>query len=321
MFVQYHINRSCLTLLVHSIIPLVYFLIYYLYFNNMNFGQHLILRYFWMCLVTTAVVLPFAVMSLIYYYKRNNWENHPIPKILKKYCNLTDQSWTVVAAGINNEYMKSEKLVKRFNSISKIVATENWIMKTSLYFVYFAHQSDTALIVDKSDSHPISIQDSMDSVQFVNIQVKPTRAGVKHFIIRINSLDFKDLQDRVNRPITILSSVKFHTSLIDRFIEVFVAEAKKNPRYSSPRANVETCFACMTNTPDVKINKSCTVARETNCMNCFCQPMWCCICLGRWFASRQNQSERETWLRNQASCPMCRATFCILDVCFLQNVQ
>lgn len=319
LFVQYHINRSCLALLIHSVIPLVYFVIYYLYFDNMRFGEFVLLRYFWMFLTTLAVVLPFAVMCLIFYYKRNNWNNHPIPQILKKYCNSADQAWTVVASEINNEYRRNEKVVKRFNSISKIVATENWVVKTSLYFVYFAHQSDSALIVDKSDSHRISINDSSDSVQFVNIQVKPTRPGVKNFTIRINSLDFKDLQDRVNRPITILSSVKFHTSLIDRFVDVFIAEAKKNPRYLSPTTNIDTCFACMINTPDVKINKSCTVVRETNCTNCFCRPMWCVTCLGRWFASRQNQSERETWLRNQSSCPMCRATFCILDVCLLQQ--
>lgn len=288
----------------------------------MDFGQFVILRYFWVFLLTTAAILPFAVMSLIYYYKRDNWKNHPITKILKKYCNSPDQSWLVVAADINNEYRRNEKIVKQFNSINKIVATENWIMKTSLYFVYFAHQSDSALIVDKSDEHRISIQDSTDTAQFVNIQVKPTRTGVKNFTIRINSLDFKDIQDRVNRPITILSSVKFHTSLIDRFIDVFVAEARMNPRYSSPNVTaVDTCFACMTNMPDVKINKSCSVARQPSCTNCFCSPMWCVTCLARWFASRQNQSERETWLRNQASCPMCRATFCILDICLLQNVQ
>lgn len=319
---QYHINRSCLALMIHSVVPLVYFLIYYFYFDNLNFGDSSFLQYFWICLMTLAVVLPFAVMSLIYYYKRNNWANHPIPKILKNYCNSPDQSWTVVASEINNEYRRNDKLVKKFSSITKIIATENWIMKTSLYFVYFAHQSDSALIADKSDSHNISIQDSSDSVQFVTIQVKQVRPGAKNFSIRINSLDFKDLQDRVNRPITILSSVKFHTSLIDRFIDVFVAEAKRNPRYSSPMVNGDTCFACMASPPDVKITKSCSDGgRDANCTNCFCRPMWCCSCLGRWFASRQQQSERDTWLRNQASCPMCRATFCILDVCLLQNAQ
>lgn len=41
----------------------------------------------------------------------------------------------------------------------------------------------------------------------------------------------------------------------------------------------------------------------------------CSSCLARWFASRQDQNEKETWLQSKASCPMCRSTFCILDVC------
>lgn len=318
LFIQYHIKRSCLTLFVHSLIPLVYFLIYFLYFDSKYFRREISP---WTILLMMSVLLPLGVTTLIYYYKRDNWKNHPIPKILENYCNSADQSWTVVASEINNEYRRREKVVKQFSSIAKTIATENWIVKTSIYFVNFAHQSDSALIVNKSDSHSISINDPMDSVQILNILVKPTREGVKSFTIRIDSLDFKDLQDRINRPITILSSVKFHTSLIDRFVDVFVNEATKNPRYTAPAANVDTCFACMTNAPDVKINKSCTTARDPSCMNCFCKPMFCVSCLGRWFASRQDQNERETWLRNQASCPMCRATFCILDVCLLQNVQ
>lgn len=45
----------------------------------------------------------------------------------------------------------------------------------------------------------------------------------------------------------------------------------------------------------------------------------CSSCLARWFASRQEQSERETWLSSKASCPMCRSIFCILDVSPLEE--
>lgn len=312
---QYHINRSCLTLLVHSLIPIVYFIIYYLYFGIV-FGDS-ILKYFWIFLSVLAVILPVGVVALLHYYKRNNWQNHPICQTLQKYSN-SGQNWNQVALEINNEFRRNDKLVKRFSSITKIIATENWIMKTGIYFVHFAHQSDTALIAVESDSHSISIQDTMDSAQFVNIQVKPTRAGVRSFSIRINSLDFKDLQDRINRPIVVLSSVKFHTSLIDRFVDVFVDAVGKNDKYQALPAT-DTCFACMSKAPDVKIDKRCDQEREQNCSNCFCRPMWCCTCLARWFATRQNENERESWLRNQASCPMCRARFCILDVCFLDS--
>lgn len=189
-------------LMSHSVLPLIYFTIYYLYF-----GIHLpnvpIVQNFWTFLIVLAFILPFATVGLIYYYHRNNWQNHPIVKILNKFSNTPEMRWKIVANEIDNECRRNDKLIKRNSAISKIVITENWIMKTSLYFVNFAHQSDTALIVINSDTHNISIQDGSDSVQFVNISVKPTRNGVKNFTIRINSLDFKDLQDRVNRPITV----------------------------------------------------------------------------------------------------------------------
>lgn len=50
---------------------------------------------------------------------------------------------------------------------------------------------------------------STDAIQFVNIRVKPMRAGVTEFMIRINALEFKSLQDRMMRPITILDGVTF----------------------------------------------------------------------------------------------------------------
>lgn len=57
------------------------------------------------------------------------------------------------------------------------------------------------------------------------------RSGVSEFIIRINALDFKSLQDRMLRPITILSGVNFNKSVIDRFIEVFKEQISTNPKY------------------------------------------------------------------------------------------
>lgn len=237
------------------------------------------MRYAWSTLIVLSLILPIFSMCLIAYWQKHSWANHPIAKILRKYSNQPEErdSWKIVASEINNEYRRQDKLVKKFSAITKIIVTENWIMKTSLYFVHFAHQSDTALIAVNTDTHNISIQDTNDSAQFVNIEVKPTRGNVRSFKIRINSLDFRDLQDRINRPIIVLSSVSFHTTIIDRFVNVFNEEIKMNPRYPrTPQSNVDsTCFACMIKRPDVKINKTCLDRPgEGNCTNCFCRPMW-----------------------------------------------
>lgn len=89
----------------------------------------------------------------------------------------------------------------------------------------------------QSDSHDLS-ELSMETIQFVNIRVKPTRPGVSEFIIRINALDFKTLQDRMLRPITILDGVTFNKTVIDRFIEVFKQQIQLNPKYTTEEVSL-----------------------------------------------------------------------------------
>lgn len=159
-----------------------------------------------------------------------------------------------------------------------------------------------------------------------SIKVTSARPGVKEFRIRINSLEFENLQDRLSRPITINSDIQLHRTVMDRFIEVFREQVAQNPTYST-ELTADQCFACMISRPNVKIAKQCIDFDENNqpleadrcCQICYCRPMWCVDCLARWFASRQPEEERDTWLQQKCSCPMCRSKFCILDVCFLEN--
>lgn len=203
------------------------------------------------------------------------------------------------------------------------------------------------LLFFQSDSHDIN-ETSTDTIQFVNIRVKPMRPGVTEFMIRINALEFKSLQDRMLRPITILDGVTFSKTVIDRFVEVFKQQIESNPRYKTSEVNsfggkmfnghstalfsvhfqvTDSCFACMQAEPNIKLQKQCTDVNdnaqplnnaESRCGNCYCRPMWCVDCMAKWFASRQNQYEKEVWLQQKCTCPMCRATFCILDVCYIE---
>lgn len=73
--------------------------------------------------------------------------------------------------------------------------------------------------------------DNSGQVQYVNIEVKSSRECVTPFIIRLNALDFRDLQDRVARTITVLPNVIFHKSLMDKFVDTFKEVIVENPRY------------------------------------------------------------------------------------------
>ena len=78
--------------------------------------------------------------------------------------------------------------------------------------------------------------------------------------------------------------------------------------------DLESCIGCMQKTANVKLQKLCASPQEGSCVQCYCRPMWCLECMGKWFASRQNQQEPETWLAGRAPCPTCRAVFCMLDI-------
>jgi len=53
------------------------------------------------------------------------------------------------------------------------------------------------------------------------------------YLVRLNALDFRDLQDKVIRPITVLQNVTFHRTLTDRFLDAFREQVAENPVYET----------------------------------------------------------------------------------------
>lgn len=79
----------------------------------------------------------------------------------------------------------------------------------------------------------------------------------------------------------------------------------------------DTCTGCMQKESDIKLVKLCDSTGVEQCVQCYCRPMWCLECMGKWFASRQDQQRPEVWMSGSSPCPTCRAKFCVLDVCKL----
>lgn len=57
---------------------------------------------------------------------------------------------------------------------------------------------------------------------------------------RIQADSFRDMQDKINKPISIAKEIILRQSLNDRFIEAFVEQVRSNPRFDY--RNVEVCF-------------------------------------------------------------------------------
>lgn len=125
-----------------------------------------------------------------------------------------------------------DKISVQTNSLIKVIATENWVLKVTPFTILLAHQSDAILVVQKADTHRISVQ-TTNETQYLNIEVKSGRQDVESFIIRINASDFKDLEDRIARDIAILPNVKFHKTVIEQFVDVFKETIETNARYEN----------------------------------------------------------------------------------------
>ena len=82
---------------------------------------------------------------------------------------------------------------------------------------------------------------------------------------------------------------------------------------------MDTCVGCMQKQADVKLQKLCADVQDDQCSQCYCRPMWCLDCMGKWFASRQDQQTPQVWLNGKSPCPTCRRTFCVLDVCYIAD--
>ncbi|XP_014666192.1 PREDICTED: E3 ubiquitin-protein ligase TM129-like isoform X2 [Priapulus caudatus] len=266
--------------------------------------------YLWIgFLCCSLLIVLVATLTVLYWYK-NNWSKHPISKTLERHGNR----WYAVASDINIEYRR----ITKFTSIlgqTKVYITDSWIVKVSTYNMDIAYQSDVHLTLHDTDSHAIS-HENMGPVQYVSITVSSIRDGVHPFSIRLNSNDYNDLQTKIQAPIRNARNIVIHQSLSDKFLDAFQNQVALNEKYSVPAdMELEQCIGCMQTTSDVKLTKRCDDATSGDCVQCYCRPMWCRQCMGKWFASRQDQERPETWLASRSPCPTCRSTFCMLDVC------
>ncbi|XP_049808777.1 E3 ubiquitin-protein ligase TM129 isoform X1 [Schistocerca nitens] len=318
-FVLYHIRRSSITILSHSLLPLGYLVGLCLFITE---DLHMLFfegGYLWNIFVIASVLLPIATACVIWTWWKDNWKRHPICQTLRLFA-TENTAWESVASDINLEFRRLDKFCVQTSPVTKVVATDNWVFWVRPYGMDCAHQSDTALIVCRSDTHHIA-PESPIGTQFLNIEVRPTRQFVPSFTIRLESTDFRDLQDKISRPITVLQNVTLFRSLSDQFLETFRELVAQNPHYRiDEQQELEPCAGCMQIPSNVKLERHCeNTSAPDACSVCYCRPMWCVDCMGRWFASRQDQQHPETWLSSKCTCPLCRSTFCILDVCMIQK--
>ncbi|XP_035505536.1 E3 ubiquitin-protein ligase TM129 isoform X3 [Scophthalmus maximus] len=193
-----------------------------------------------------------------------------------------------------------------------------YIHKVTTYHVYMALQSECHVTVTESRQHQLT-QDLASPAQILTLRVDSINPAIRHYDIRLNSTEYAELREKLHAPIRNSANVVIHQTISELFLETFKAQVDLNQPYTLPIGQeMEPCIGCMQVPANTKLVRLCHTEgadNESGCQQCFCRPMWCLSCLGRWFASRQDQQRPETWLSSRVPCPTCRAKFCILDVC------
>lgn len=318
-FIQYHIKRTSVTLLVHSALPLGYFLgmciaapdKHLIYVYQVREGWWL---YFLLCL--TLHVCSWAV---VIYWSMRRWGNHPISRTLKAHA-AGQSGWGAVAVSINTEFRRIDKFATGAPG-ARVVITDTWVLKVTTYHVHVARQQDTHLTVTESRQHQMA-PDSATPVQILTLSVASINPSVKTFHIRLNSTEYAELREKLHAPVRSAANVVIHQTMSDLFLDTFKNQVELNQTYQLPsEQELEPCIGCMQVPAGTKLLRLCQAddeGEDGECQQCYCRPMWCLTCLGKWFASRQDQQHPETWLGSRVPCPTCRAKFCILDVCQVQ---
>ena len=137
------------------------------------------------------------------------------------------------------------------------------------------------------------------------------------FVIRLKSTDYQELENRSRHSITNAANITIYKSVSERFIEVFKQHVERNPKFVQNSQDLEACIGCMAVQAEIKLIRRCAQnegQQSPSCENCYCRPMWCLTCLGKWFVMRQDKDQPETWLGSRCPCPTCRNKFCLLDV-------
>uniref|UniRef100_A0A1E1W5E3 Uncharacterized protein n=1 Tax=Pectinophora gossypiella TaxID=13191 RepID=A0A1E1W5E3_PECGO len=172
-----------------------------------------------------------------------------------------------------------DKVSVPLGATSKFVATETWLIKVTQYTLDIVKQTDCALVATATDSHDLA-PTGEDEVQFVNIEVIPSRDDIRRFSFRMSTTALRDLQPRLAMPVRVPDHISLLPTLIERFVNVFKQHIEQNPVYIVDQ-EPELCIGCMQAPADVKLTRRCLPppphleGGPPQCQQCNCRVLWC----------------------------------------------
>ncbi|KAG7241641.1 hypothetical protein INR49_025403 [Caranx melampygus] len=304
-FVQYHVRRTSVTVLVHSALPLGYYMGMCIAAPEKNLVFVHQVSNSWRAFLLLSLCLQLTSWTLVIYWSRHHWHNHPISRALQAHVQPPHPGWGSVAANVNTEFRRIDKFATGAPG-ARVIVTDSWVLKVTTYHVHMALQNDCHVTVTDSRQHQLS-PDLVSPAQILTLRVESINPAVRPFDIRLHSTEYAEFREKLHAPIRNSANVVIHQTISELFLETFRAQVELNQPYSLPSGQeVEPCIGCMQVPANTKLLRLCHTEGadlDSDCQECFCRPMWCLSCLGRWFASRQDQQRPETWLSNRVPAP------------------
>ncbi|XP_071543915.1 uncharacterized protein [Panulirus ornatus] len=232
-FIQYHVRRTALTFMVHTLLLPGYILMLIRTEPWLMEWANTRIHPYTTVVVVVSSLFPLVVTTLmVANWWRDNWQRHPLSRTLALYTqgNATSpNAWITVASDVNIEFRRVDKFSTKANSVCRVVATDSWLMKLTAYKVHLIHQRDAVLSLESSIDHQLS-QDSSMGTQLLNIRVTSIRDGIASFSLRLSSLEYTGLESKIANPVVNARQIVVVQSLSDRFHQAFLETVNLNPQ-------------------------------------------------------------------------------------------
>jgi hypothetical protein len=167
----------------------------------------------------------------------DDFKNHPLAK---KITRLGARSnWKQVANEINIEFRRVDKFTSGSSIYNRIYLTDNWLIKVNLYSLEICQNDNINLYLTHSIELNLTV-DGSPTTQLLKILVKPQQnenalPSFKEFYLKLNSLEFKDFNDQLCKPIEQTNDVIIKQSLPDQFLDSFREQVVLNGKYRLKR--------------------------------------------------------------------------------------
>ena len=233
-FIHYHMVRVLITIVIHAMIPIGYYLYLGFFSTDLNLFNFSSLGLFWKLYVGVSILFAIFWLTLVYYWKMNNFSNHPIASCLRLFArNQNRNSWKEIANEINIEFRRVDKF-SAGTIFNRLYVTDNWLIKVGTYTLNISSHQNIELILTKANEVNLT-HDGTPVVQYLTIFVKNLDPRLKSFNISLNSLEYKEFKEKLQSPINEASDIILKQSLPEQFLDAFRAQIQNNRVHNSKR--------------------------------------------------------------------------------------